>query len=164
MTARTAAVLVLVAALATGCGGSRGTPKFQSAAGWHLLSRDGELVAADVPFAGQDKNLLSPPSRTVATLPPGRTLIWVQVSRHRDHGVQAGLALRVENMVATNPPEGFFCPRAARKNCFAAAGAIRTLESYNAGWNVGIFLFFGTDRPSRSQIADANAELARLSL
>jgi hypothetical protein len=66
-------VLVVVGALGAGCGGGHRAPKFRSAAGWHLLSRDGELVAADVPFATLDKSLLSHrPTRSQPSRPTGR--------------------------------------------------------------------------------------------
>ena len=59
---RSAAVaIVLVAALAVGCGGA-GKPRFEPAAGWNVLSGHGELAATDVPFAAADRSLSGPPT------------------------------------------------------------------------------------------------------
>lgn len=157
-------MLALVAALAAGCGGA-GEPRFERAGGWHLLSRDGELAAANVPFAAADRNLSSPPSHTVATLPRRGVVIWVLVVRRHeaaDRGFPAA-PLRVGRAVATDPPEGFFCPPAARARCFDAGGAVRRLQAGASGWDIGLTIFFGTDRPSAAQVRAANAELARLS-
>ncbi len=91
MRVRTAAVLVLTALLAAGCGGAA-RPHFEAAGGWHVLTEPGQIVsAATVPFAAADR-------------------------------LQAG----------------------------------------SARWDVGVWVFFGTAHPSRSTVAAANAELARL--
>ena len=49
--------------------------RFEAASGWRLLSRQGELVAANVQLAKQDTSLLSPPSHTVAALPRNGLLL-----------------------------------------------------------------------------------------
>ena len=158
------AALGLVASLAAGCGGG-GKPHFESATGWQLLSRDGELAASSVPFAAQDRSFLSPPAHTVGSLPPTGVVMWLLVGRRRpvyDRKFPA-VPLRVDQAVATNPPEGFFCPPAAQSDCFVAGGAIRRLQARTTNWDVGLTIFFGSDHPSTAQIAAANAELARFS-
>jgi hypothetical protein len=165
MALRLAAVVAL-AALAAGCGG--GKPHFQSAAGWQQLSRSGELAVANVPFRAADRSLDSPPSGTVATLPRSGIVIWLLVGRH--HKSKAWdrkfppVPLRVEETVATNPPEGFSCPPAARSDCFEEGGAIRRMQARASGWDVAATVFFGTDRPLPEDLAAADAELARLRL
>jgi hypothetical protein len=161
MASKVIAAFALVG-LVAGCG--RGSPRFQSGAGWHHLARDGELVAADVPLAAADRSLASPPSRTVATLPRHGIVIWALVMRrHRVFDAKfPPEPLRVDKAVATNPPEGFFCPPAARARCFEAGGAIRRMQARLSGWDIGLTIFFGTDHPSQSQIVAANAELGRL--
>jgi hypothetical protein len=163
---RRSASLVALVGLFAGCGGGSSSPQFQRAPGWHSLSRHGELVAASVQLAPADQSLASPPSRTVAALPHRGILIWVYAIRRRGGAIDAKfppVPLRVERTVATNPPEGFFCAPAARRHCFEAGGSIRRMEASAAGWNLGVTIFFGRDRPSPAQIDAANAELARLS-
>ncbi|HJQ74502.1 MAG TPA: hypothetical protein VJ814_06420 [Gaiellaceae bacterium] len=163
MTSRVAAALVLVVPLA-GCGGAG--PHFQRAAGWHLLSGHGQLAAANVPFSAADRSLKSPPSRTVATLPRYGIVIWLLVGRH--HKSKAWdrkfprIPLRVDQAVATNPPEGFFCAHLARSDCFEAGGSIRRMQARVGDWDIAATFFFGTDRPLTEDVAAADAELARL--
>jgi len=162
---RRSAWLLGLVGLVAGCGG--GSPHFQRAAGWHVLWRHGELVAANVPLAPADQSLSSPPSRTVAALPERGIVIWLSAIRRRGGAIDAKfppVPLRVERAVATDPPEGFFCAPAARPHCFEAGGSIRRMQARAAGWNLGATIFFGRDRPSPAQIDAANAELARLSL
>ena len=168
--ARTAVGLLLAAALAAGCGGA-GKPRFEPASGWHLLSRDGELAAANLPFAAADRSLSRPPSHTVATLPRDGIVIWtllVPQARTSGGGAQpkywpARPPLRVGVATATNPPEGFFCAPAAEARCFDAAGSVRRLQGRAGGYDVAVTIFFGTDRPSAAQVRAADGELARLS-
>jgi hypothetical protein len=159
---KAAAVVALVLSLAAGCGGG-GRPHFEGASGWHLLSRDGELAASNVPFAEQDRSFLSVPSHTVGSLPRRGVVMWLLAIRRRpayDKKFPA-IPLRVAQTVATNPPEGFSCPPAGQARCFDAGGAIRRLQARDSRWDIGLTIFFGTDHPSSAQVAAANAELAR---
>jgi hypothetical protein len=165
MALRLAAALALVA-LVAGCGG--GKPHFERAAGWHLLARGDALVASNVPLAPADRSLASPPSHTVGSLPRYGVLLWLLVGPHHKGGRWdrkfPPVPLRVDETVATNPPEGFFCPAAARSDCFEAGGAIRRMQARAAGWDIGVTIFFGSDRPLPEDVAAADAELARLRL
>jgi len=158
------AVTVALAALVAGCGGGR--PHFQSAAGWHLLSRDGELVAANVPPAPVDKSLTSPPSRTVATLPRFGVVIWAMYLRDGNrHSPRRLLPMRVEHAVASNPFEGFRCaPAVTIARCYAASGSIWRLFGRYGSYAVDLYVFFGSDHPLPEDVAAADLELARLRL
>jgi hypothetical protein len=164
MTPRAVATLALVAALAAGCGGA-GHPRFQSAAGWQLLSGQNDLAAANVPFAAADRNTWpGPPSRTVATLPRRGVVIWAMVSRSRGPG-STPLPLRLTEAVPSNPFEGFGCaPAVSESRCYARSGSIRELRAQVGRYNVDLYVFFGTDHPAAASVRAANAELARLQL
>ena len=151
----------VTAALVAGCGGG-GAPRFEAAAGWHLLSGNGELAAANVPFAGADRSLASPPARTVATLPRGGVVIWAMLARAgRDS--RRPLPLHLTAGARSNPFEGFRCaPAVPDSRCYAASGSVRRLVGRTAGYDVDLYVFLGTDRPASAQIAAVDAELARL--
>jgi hypothetical protein len=154
------AVVALVAVTA-GCGGG-GKPRFEHAADWHLLSGKGELAAANVPFAKADRSLASPPSRTVETLPRQGVVIWALVSR-AGKGSRRALPLHLSEAVRTNPFEGFRCaPAVPSSRCFSASGSVRRLAGRLAGYDIDLYVFLGTDRPSSAQISAVDAELARL--
>jgi hypothetical protein len=158
---RRSLVLFAVVAAAAGCGGG-GTPRFEPAADWHLLSGKGELAAANVPFAKADRNLASPPSRTVDTLPRRGVVIWALVSRAGKDSRRA-LPLHLSDAVRTNPFEGFSCaPAVPSSRCFAASGSVRRLAGRLSGYDVDLYVFLGTDRPSPAQVTAVDAELARL--
>jgi hypothetical protein len=48
--------------------------------------------------------------------------------------------------------------------CFAASGSVRRLAGRLDGYDVDLYVFLGTDRPSSAQLAAVDAELARLRL
>jgi hypothetical protein len=160
------AVALALAALVAGCGG--GKPHFERAAGWHVQARGDALVASNVPLAPADRSLASPPSHTVGSLPRYGVLLWLLVGHHHKSGRWdrkfPPVPLRVDETVATNPPEGFSCPPAARSACFEAGGAIRRMQARAAGWDLAVTIFFGSDRPQPEDVAAADAELARLRL
>jgi hypothetical protein len=166
MKARTVAMLALTAALAAGCGGA-GKPRFRSADGWQLLSGHGELAAANVPFAAEDRTTTSPPSRTVATLPRRGVLIWAMVSRAGQAPPvrSTPLPLRLREAFVSNPFEGFGCaPAVTTGNCYSASGSVRRLQAWSGRYEADLYVFFGTDHPSAASVRAANAELARLQL
>jgi hypothetical protein len=163
MVAKAALLLALVALLA-GCGGHTASPRFQPAAGWHLLGAHGELVAANVPFAPADRSLESPPFHTVASLSRRGTLIWLVVMP-RGRAIYAKspvLPLRVDNGLPSDTPDGAPCAPAV--HCLAASDAIRYMRVHFSQGDLAVTIFFGTDHPSATQVRAANAELARLSL
>jgi hypothetical protein len=144
-----AATLALVAVLAAGCGGRSSRPSFEQAHGWHTLAEPGQIVsAATVAFAAADRSQ-SAPIHTVASLPRRGILIWVPARSRSNHRRRPPL-LRVQNM-ANARPEGFLVP-----------GTARVLQTESKRWVVYVWVFFGAAHPSRSTIATANAELARL--
>jgi hypothetical protein len=166
MKPKAVAMLVLVAVLAAGCGGA-GKPRFQSAAGWQLLSGHNELAAANVPFAPADRSLESPPSSTVAALPRRGVLIWAMVSHPGPPppGWSTPLPLRLRETYRSNPFEGFRCaPAVTIDNCDSASGSVRRLQAWSGPYEVDLFVYFGTDRPTSASVRAANAELARLQL
>lgn len=157
---RSAWLLALVGLLA-GCGG--GSPHFQRADGWNVLSGQGALAAANVPFAASDRNLKSPPSATVATLPRGGVLIWAMVSRTAKRPESTPLPLRLSEGLPSNPFEGLGCaPAVSRSRCYAASGSVHRLVAQLRHFFVDLYVFFGTDRPAAASVTAANAELARL--
>jgi hypothetical protein len=159
---RASAGLVLLALLVAGCGGA-GKPRFQSAAGWQLLSGQNELAAANVPFAAADRSMASPPSRTVAALSPRGIVIWAMYSGKQTGGGSTPLPLRLTEAVPSNPFEGFRCaPAVSTSRCDAAFGSIRRLGAEIGPYYVDLYVFFGTDRPAAASLAATNAELARL--
>jgi hypothetical protein len=46
--------------------------------------------------------------------------------------------------------------------CFAASGSVRRVDERLAGYDVDLYIFLGTDRPSSVQIGAIDAELAGL--
>jgi hypothetical protein len=160
--ARTSAVALALLVLLAGCGGGGGGPGFEQAAGWTVLSGHGQLAAANVPFAARDRSLTSPPGRTVATLPRRGVVIWGLVSPAAKHR-RTPLPLRLSEGTRSNPIEGTGCaPAVPLSRCFAASGSVRHLGGRLAGYDVDLFVFLGTDRPSPAQVAAVDAELARL--
>jgi hypothetical protein len=160
-------LLLAVAVVVAGCGGTRRAPYFQTAAGWHVLVEPGQTAsAANVAFARSDRSQ-SFPTRTIASLPPRGVLIWIEWVRPRTSATDAGLyrqlslPLRVSQTHASGAPsgvpEGTSCPSAA-PDC--ALGQVSAMES---GWDATVWIFSGAPRKSPAQIAAANSELARLS-
>lgn len=159
-------MLAFVAAVVAGCGGAR--PRFEPAAGWHLLSGHGQLAAAKVIFAPADRRLMltSPPSRTVASLPRDGTVIWVMYARGGNtHYPRRKLPLRVEQGAPSNPFEGFRCAHTVTTSrCYAASGSVWRVFGRYGRYDVDVYVFFGTDHPLPELFAQADAELARLRL
>src|SRR5689334_13989065 len=161
---RRAVALLAISLAVAGCGGGASRPRFEPAADWHLLSGDGELAAANVPFAGRDRSLSSPPSRTVATLPRSGVVIWAMFSRAGKDSRRA-LPLRLTGAARSNPFEGFsWAPAVSLPRCFAASGSVRRLAGRLDGYDVDLYVLLGTDRPSSAQLEAVDAELARLRL
>jgi hypothetical protein len=163
---RLSVVLLAVAAVVAGCGGSA-KPRFESATGWQLLSGHGELAAANLPFAPADRSTASPPSRTVATLPRDGVVIWAMVSHpgQPPRGWATPLPLRLRETVPSNPFEGFRCaPAVTTDSCDSASGSVRHLQAWSGPYEADLYVFFGTDHPAAASVAAANAELARLQL
>ena len=78
-------------------------------------------------------------------------------------GSRRALPLRLTRAIRSNPFEGFPCaPAVSLSRCFAASGSVRRLYGRMNGYDVDLYVFLGTDRPSPAQIAAVDAELARL--
>jgi hypothetical protein len=142
---------------------------FRNAAGWHViqngLSEAGALsvaTAANVPIAPADRPPESAPTHTVESLPRDAVGIWVQFEPRR-HSAKSNkyfpprtLPLRLSGSARLHgTPEGFACPRTC---------AIRTLEASAAGYDIGIFIFFGRSSATVGMRTRADRELGRLSL
>jgi hypothetical protein len=102
------------------------------------------------------------PSHTVGSLPRAGVVIWAQFAPRRS-GARTNkyfpptrLPLRFgDSVLLDGTPEGFVCPRAC---------AIRTLEASASGYNVAVWVFFGTRHPSVAARAAADRELARITV
>ncbi len=147
--------------LAGAFGASRGAPRFQAAAGWHVLVEPGQTAsAANVRFAASDRSQ-SFPTRTIASLPRRGVLIWIEWGRPRGSSAarlypRRALPLRVERAARTAAPEGTACPPAS-PSC--AVGHLLARES---GWDTDVWIFSGSPRPSSAQLAAIDSELGRL--
>jgi hypothetical protein len=145
-------------------------PGFRSEPGWRLLQNGLEhppllsmAAAANVPLAKGDLEPGSPvPSHTVGSLPRAGVVIWVQFAPRRS-GARTNkyfpptrLPLRLsDSLLLDGTPEGFVCPRAC---------AIRTLEASASGYNVAVWIFFGTRHPQVAARSAADRELARITI
>jgi hypothetical protein len=127
----------------------------------------GEVTVANVPIAEGDRRG-GPPYGTVKTLPRSGIEIWVQYYRSpgEGHFRSRALPLRLRDAARSAPFEGMFCAQAAATNCYRRGGSpsIRRLRAHIAGYDVDVFVTFGSDRPSAAQVAAAAAELARLKI
>jgi hypothetical protein len=166
---RSAGLIVAVAVLTTGCGGTQAVrpaasvrgPGFSAAAGWHTLGfglsqppNAPDASAANVRFARADRSQ-SAPTRTVATLPRRGIVIWAQLQA-RWTAVDNRFPVRrpaLREAVPIVGMEGFGLP---------AAGSVRRLEARTAGYDVDVSVFFGAKHPSAAEMDAANRELARL--
>jgi hypothetical protein len=136
-------------------------PGFADAAGWHTLGyglsrppNAPDASAATIAFARADRSQ-SAPAETEASLPRGGILLWAQL-QPRWTKVDARFPPRKPPLRLTEsvPSPGF--------EGFAETGSIRRLDARVAGYDVDLVVFFGSARPSRSAVAAANRELARL--
>jgi hypothetical protein len=163
---RRCALLLAAAAVVTisaGCGGSGHPPTFQGANGWHVLVEPGQIVsAANVPFAAGDRSQ-SAPTRTVSALPRRGVLIWTEWLRRGNvppedrQYPRRSSPLRVQE-ADPSAAKGFSCPRTAQ------AGCVRRLLADSSGWDLTVWIFFGSGKPSSTEVATTNSELARLEL
>ena len=161
---RAARPLGIIAALAVVVGCEEARLKFEAAADWHQLAGHGQVVAANVPLAAADRNLTSPPSATVAKLPTYGVMIWATVGRGRKFP-RRSLPLRVADASPSSPFEGFRCAPAVRvSSCYEGSGSVWRLLGRAGSYDLDLYVFFGTDHPVPSEVAGADAELARLRL
>jgi hypothetical protein len=145
-------------------------PRLLGAAGWHVLQKPllepalgPASAAADFPLAKADLQPGTPvPSHTVASLPRDGVVIWVQFAPRRrsarpnKYFPPTTLPLRLRESVRLNGiPEGFSCPRTC---------AIRTLEASASGYDISVWIFFGTAHSTAASRTAADRELSRISL
>jgi hypothetical protein len=144
-------------------------PGFRSAAGWHRLQNglsapplESVATAATVPIAKRDRGQ-SDPSHTVASLPRGGVVLWIQFFPRRPevrekYFPQTHLPLRLADTAALKGrPEGFPCGA-------SGCGQTRALQARAEGYDITVFVFFGRAHPSAAQRLAAGKELARLAL
>jgi hypothetical protein len=120
-------------------------------------------AAANLRFAKGDLGPGTPvPSHTVASLPRNGIVIWAQFpprrssARSNKYFPPRTLPLHLAGSVTLDgTPEGFVCPRAC---------AIQTLEASASGYDIAVWIFFGTSHPSVAMRSAANRELSLISI
>ncbi len=145
-------------------------PRFRSAPGWHVLQNPRlapalapAAAAADFPLAKADLQPGTPvPSHTVASLPRNGVVIWAQFvprrrsARSNKYYPPTTPPLRLsESVRLSGVPEGFTCPRTC---------AIRSLEASASGYDISVWIFFGTAHSTAAARSAADRELSTISL
>jgi hypothetical protein len=134
--------------------------RFGAASGWFAGARGGTLRAeggqteswaATVPY--RDPPLQLPPTRTLARLRPGGAVIWVSLSRDSAFRTRPMNSLRIRRRLISNNFEGL--PR---------GGGLFRATLHRSSYDVDVWVFFKTARPSPRAIARAQAELDLLRL
>ncbi|MFL5959287.1 MAG: hypothetical protein ACJ75G_03330 [Gaiellaceae bacterium] len=102
----------------------------------------------------------------MATLPRYGVLIWAMYLRGGNSDFpRREPPPRMEQAIASNPFEGFRCaPAVTVSRCLAASGSVWRLFGRYGSYAIDLYVFFGSDRPLPEDVADADAELARLLL
>jgi hypothetical protein len=152
------------AARSASVGASRAEPGFTPIPGWHVLpvgSMTGPIgrseSAANVRFSKGDVGS-SAPVKTVAALPKRGVLIWAQFQATGRPTTDRGfplrrLPLRLNEASVSATPE-----------MFASPGKVLHLDARARGYDIFIYIFFGSPKPSAATRAAANAQLAKLYL
>ena len=134
--------------------------RFGAAPGWFagahggILRAEGgqtESWAATVPY--RDSPLQLPPTRTLARLGPGGAVVWVSLSRDSAFRLRSMNSLRIRRRLVSNNFEGL--PR---------GGGLFRATVHRSSYDVDVWVFFKTARPTAGAIARAQAELDRLRL
>lgn len=152
------------AARSASAGVSRAEPGFAPIRGWHVLpvgSMSGPIgrseSAANVRFSKADVGS-SAPVKTVATLPEHGVLIWAQFQATGRPAIDRGfplrcLPLRLNEAAVSGTPE-----------MFASPGKVFHLDARTRGYDIFIYIFFGSPKPSAATRAAVNLQLAKLYL
>jgi hypothetical protein len=124
-------------------------PHFHAGHGWHVGARGSWGWASTTPY--RDCSDCIPPHRTLAHLPPG------------------GILIQLGNFPAEHPPQasrGRWPPRIRRKDLIGGGGDGIPRHVGYAEWFIRrdgvenyLWVWFGRVRPTRRQLARANAEL-----
>ena len=145
-------------------GGSRAEPRFAAIPGWKVLpvgSMTGPIgrsvSAANVAFSRADFGSSSP-VKTASTLPKAGILIWAQFQAtgrpEMDRGFPVRhLPLRLDTAAVSRNPEGFDSP-----------GKVLHLAVRAHGYDIFIYIFFGSPKPSSAARAAASRQLGKLYL
>lgn len=145
-------------------GRSRAEPSFAALPGWNVLpvgsmtGRIGRSVSvANVSFSRDDFGSSSP-VKTAAALPEAGILIWAQFQASGRPDMDRGfplrrLPLRLNTATASRNPEGFDSP-----------GQVLRLVARAHGYDIFMYIFFGSPRPSSRARAAANMQLGKLYL
>ena len=145
-------------------GASRAEPSFAAIPGWHVVpvgSMTGPIgrsvSAANVAFSRADLGS-GAPVKTAAALPKAGILIWVQFQATGRPAMDRGfplrrLPLRLNEAAVSRNPEGFASP-----------GKVLHLLARAHGYDIFIYIFFGSPKPSSAVRAAANTQLGKLYL
>ena len=145
-------------------GASRAEPSFAAIPGWHVVpvgSMTGPIgrsvSAANVAFSRADLGS-GAPVKTAAALPKAGILIWAQFQATGRPAMDRGfplrrLPLRLNEAAVSRNPEGFASP-----------GKVLHLLARAHGYDIFIYIFFGSPKPSSAVRAAANTQLGKLYL
>ena len=141
------AALALVL-LAAGCGGGAGQ-RFPATDGWYVGSEHVYSWASTVPY--RDCPNCVPPHDTLAALPPEGIVVQLSAVRERHSSSAGSWPPRIRSRDVKAGFEGV--PR--RYGAFQSSVRAGRIER-------SIYVWFGRAHPTPTQLAKANAELARL--
>jgi hypothetical protein len=145
-------------------GAGRAGPRFVPIRGWHVVATGimtgpigRSASVANVAFSRADVGS-SAPVKTVAALPKRGVLLWAQFEATGHPAFDRGfpsrrLPLRLDEAAVSGTPEGF-----------ATAGKVLHLLARAHGYDIFIYVFFGSPKPSTATLAGADTELGKLSL
>lgn len=132
-------------------------PGFLPAAGWDSVSTTStpamSAIAANVPLAARDRQLLGPPAETAKTLGPNGVLFYAMfgTASPQETPPQKLLPLQLDDAERVNGFEGV-----------ARTGSTRRLYVRVAAWTIDVYVFFGATNPSSAVLAAAREELGHL--
>ena len=151
-------------ARSSSAGASRAEPNFGATPGWHVLpvgSMTGTIgrsvSAANVAFSRADLGS-GAPVKTAAALPKAGILIWAQFQATGRPAMDRGFPLRhlplgLDEAAVSRNPEGF-----------AAPGRVLHLLARAHGYDIFIYIFFGSPKPSSAVRSSADRQLGKLYL
>jgi hypothetical protein len=143
---------------------SRAEPSFVAIPGWNVVTTGSmtgpigrSMSATNVRFSRADLGS-SAPVKTAAALPKPGILIWAQFQATGRPAIDRGfpvrrLPLRLTAATASQDPEGLASP-----------GKVLHLVARTHGYDIFIYIFFGSPKPSSAARTAANTQLGKLYL